>query len=84
VKDYGDKDNEDLAKRYGVNKDDYPVVKLFVQGKDPITFVAKDDNQFTADNLKRFIRYILILIFLVNKYETKVVCTLYIVLIFGF
>ncbi|KAL1140809.1 hypothetical protein AAG570_000737 [Ranatra chinensis] len=56
VKDYGDKINEDLAKKYNVNKDDYPLVKLFVKGKEPINFQANDDKEFTADNLKRFVR----------------------------
>ena len=31
VKDYGDKDNEGLAKRFKVVKEDYPVVILFVK-----------------------------------------------------
>ncbi|XP_073984511.1 endoplasmic reticulum protein 29-like protein wbl [Rhodnius prolixus] len=56
VKDYGDKDNEDLAKRYGITKDDFPAVKLFLKDKDPVTFTVKDDKDFNADNLKRFIR----------------------------
>ncbi|XP_054272023.1 endoplasmic reticulum resident protein 29-like [Macrosteles quadrilineatus] len=55
VKDYGEKENTDLAKKYGAEKDDYPVVKLFVQGKpEPSDFVKTED--FTADNLKKFIR----------------------------
>ena len=29
IKDYGDKDNGDLAERFNVKKDDYPVVILF-------------------------------------------------------
>ena len=29
IKDYGDKDNSDLAERFNVKKDDYPVVILF-------------------------------------------------------
>lgn len=54
VKDYGEKENSDLAEKYKVNKDDFPVVKLFVSGKDdPITFTNED---FTADNIKKFIR----------------------------
>ena len=32
VKDYGDKDNSDLAERFNIPKDKFPVVKLFVQG----------------------------------------------------
>ncbi|XP_059490427.1 endoplasmic reticulum resident protein 29 [Neocloeon triangulifer] len=54
VKDYGDNDNSDLAKKYDVKKENYPVVKLFVQGKaEPIDFTSKD---FTAEELKKFIR----------------------------
>ncbi|GLH05240.1 hypothetical protein R5R35_010487 [Gryllus longicercus] len=54
VKDYGEKENSDLAERYKVNKDDFPVIKLFVAGKDePVTFTNSD---FTADNIKKFIR----------------------------
>ena len=34
IKDYGDKDNADLADRFNVKKDDYPVVILFVRNKD--------------------------------------------------
>jgi len=54
VKDYGEKENADLAERYKVNKDDFPVVKLFVAGvSEPYTF---SDTEFTADNIKKFIR----------------------------
>lgn len=57
VKDYGDKDNEDLAKKYNVNKDNYPAIKLFVQGSsEPIPFDIKPDVDFTADEIKKFIR----------------------------
>nr|BAN20799.1 endoplasmic reticulum protein erp29 [Riptortus pedestris] len=55
VKDYGEKDNEELAKRYGVIKDNYPTVKLFTKNG-PVTFVTNDDKDFTSDNLKKFIR----------------------------
>lgn len=55
VKDYGEKENSELAKKYGATKDNFPVVKLFLKGQiDPITF---DDSQgFTTDQLRRFIR----------------------------
>lgn len=55
VKDYGEKDNEVLAKKYGATKDNFPVVRLFLKGKnDPIPF---DDSQgFTTDELRRFVR----------------------------
>jgi len=55
VKDYGEKENSDLAKQFGAEKDDFPVVKLFVQGKkEPISFGKNEE--YTADNLKKFIR----------------------------
>lgn len=53
VKDYGDMENMDLAERFGVVKEDFPRVFLFVSGKDePVQF----DGQFTAEELKKFIR----------------------------
>ena len=54
VKDYGEKENEDLAQKYGVKKDDFPAVKLFLNGnlEKPIVF---DDKDFKVDNLKRFV-----------------------------
>jgi len=55
VRDYGEKENEDLANRYSVKKDDYPVLKLFLNGdlSKPVTF---DDKDFKADNIKAFIK----------------------------
>lgn len=56
VKDYGDKENSELARKYNVDKDDFPKVKLFVKGvPEPINFDDKE-QEFTADNLKKFIR----------------------------
>lgn len=56
VKDYGDKENEELAKKYGINsKDDFPAVLLFVDGQEePIPF--SNDDEFTTDNLRNLIR----------------------------
>ncbi|KAM3963963.1 endoplasmic reticulum protein 29-like protein wbl [Aphomia sociella] len=55
VKDYGEKDNEVLASKYGATKDNFPVVKLFVKGKsEPISF--EELNGFTTDELRKFIR----------------------------
>lgn len=57
VKDFGNKDNSDLAQRYNIKKDDFPVVLLFVQGKSkPIRFTPERDSDFTGEYLKRFIR----------------------------
>jgi len=53
VADYGDKENSDLAERFGVTKDDFPVYKLFVQGKsEPITYSGDVKN---ADSIKKFL-----------------------------
>ncbi|GLV36848.1 windbeutel [Carabus blaptoides fortunei] len=55
VKDYGEKDNEELAKKFGVTKDDFPAVKLFMQNvEQPISFPKTTD--FTLDKLRTFIR----------------------------
>jgi len=57
IKDYGDKDNSDLAERFNVKKDDYPVVILFQ--KDTKSGKLKDfrfDDEFTANDLKNFVR----------------------------
>ncbi|XP_071447870.1 endoplasmic reticulum resident protein 29 [Hetaerina americana] len=57
VKDYGDQENSDLAERYKVSKEDFPVIKLFVEGKkDPYTYSPDTSEEFTADNIKKFIR----------------------------
>ncbi|XP_023248577.1 endoplasmic reticulum resident protein 29 [Copidosoma floridanum] len=57
VKDFGNKDNQDLAKRFGIKPDDYPTLLLFVNGrKEPYRFVAEKDDEFTANNIKRFIK----------------------------
>ncbi len=59
IKDYGEKDNEDLGNRYGIKKDDYPAVMLFKRAKDgsdeveEFQFAGED---FTAANLKNFLR----------------------------
>ncbi|KAK2576279.1 hypothetical protein KPH14_005645 [Odynerus spinipes] len=57
VKDFGNKDNADLAKRYNIKKEDFPAVLLFLQGKtEPVRFIAEKDADFTADNIKRFVK----------------------------
>jgi endoplasmic reticulum protein 29 len=54
IKDYGDYENAELAKRFNVKKEDFPVLKLFLQNSDePIDYVSKD---FKADAIKKFIR----------------------------
>ncbi|EZA50355.1 hypothetical protein DMN91_003822 [Ooceraea biroi] len=58
VKDFGNKENSDLAQRYNIKKEDFPVVLLFVQGKsEPIRFTTEKNSEFTGEYLKRFIRF---------------------------
>lgn len=57
VRDFGNKDNADLATRYKVAKEDYPKLLLFLEGKtEPIEFKVNKDSDFTAENIKRFIK----------------------------
>ncbi|XP_013772581.1 endoplasmic reticulum resident protein 29-like [Limulus polyphemus] len=53
IQDYGDKENSDIGERFNVKKDDFPVLKLFVEkSTDPITYTG----DFKADAIKAFIR----------------------------
>ena len=56
IKDYGEKDNEDLAKRFEVKKEDYPAAILFVPGKGGIIEHFKFTGKFKQENLKAFVR----------------------------
>lgn len=57
VKDYGDKDNEDLAKRYNINTKEFPVYLLFTQNKaEPFVFKGITDDDYTADKVTNFVR----------------------------
>lgn len=55
VRDYGEKENEDIANRYSVKKDDFPQIRLFLNGdlENPIAFDGKD---FKADDIKTFVK----------------------------
>ncbi|CAN7988637.1 unnamed protein product [Ixodes pacificus] len=53
VQDYGDKENMDLAERYGVKKEQFPVLKLFLSGQDePVLY----EGEFKADDIKAFVK----------------------------
>lgn len=57
IKDYGNKENSELAKRYNIDKNDYPVVLLFLQGQtEPQRLLTGASDDFTADYIKRMIR----------------------------
>ena len=59
VKDYAERDNERLAERFGVSKEDFPAVVLFVQvegGKEGSLLHYRFGDKLTADGLKKFVR----------------------------
>ncbi|TRY70686.1 hypothetical protein TCAL_10026 [Tigriopus californicus] len=57
IKDYGDKDNEELGKRYNIVKDDYPVMMIFVKNdKSGEVEASKFAGDFKSANLKNFLR----------------------------
>jgi len=57
IKDYADRDNENLKKRFNINKDDYPVAMLFVHnGQEEILEKYTYDGKFTSEDLKKFVR----------------------------
>ena len=50
---YGEKENDDLRERYSINKEDFPVYKLFKQNEDtPIDFTG----EIKADELSKFVK----------------------------
>uniref|UniRef100_A0A182K6H5 Endoplasmic reticulum resident protein 29 n=1 Tax=Anopheles christyi TaxID=43041 RepID=A0A182K6H5_9DIPT len=54
IKDYGEKDNADLGKRFAIPKE-YPVIKLFHgDGKPPIDFPPGEE--VTGDSLRKFLK----------------------------
>ena len=57
VKDFGNKDNADLAERFNIKKEDFPALLLFLHGKtEPLKFAAEKETDFNANNIKRFIK----------------------------
>lgn len=55
IREYGEKENLDLAKRFNVIKEDYPKLKLFRKGdtENPIDY---EGENFTAADIKIFIK----------------------------
>jgi len=54
VSDYGEKDNEDLAKRFGISKEDFPAFMFFAQGSTaPLKY---DGNTKEADDFIRWLK----------------------------
>lgn len=56
IKDYSDRDNERLAARFEVKKDDYPVAILFVRNEKGEIEQFRYDGKFLVDDLKKFVR----------------------------
>lgn len=56
VKDYGDRDNENIANKYKIKKEDFPTILLFKDGQldEPIKFSRSEG--YTLENLKRFVK----------------------------
>ncbi|GFT65615.1 endoplasmic reticulum resident protein 29 [Nephila pilipes] len=53
IQDYGEQENSDIAERFGVSKDNFPVIKLFVEGKtEPISY----SGDIRTDEIKNFIK----------------------------
>lgn len=51
--DYGEKENSDLAERYGVSKEHYPVYRLFINGDlEGIPYTGDTKN---ANEIKKFL-----------------------------
>lgn len=47
----------DLAVRYNIKPETFPAILLFLQGKtEAIPFLVDKDSDFTANNIKRFIK----------------------------
>ena len=60
IKDYGDKDNEDLGKRFGAVKETYPLVMLFVRDektKKLSEYKFPESQEFKVENLKNWIKH---------------------------
>ncbi|XP_026684340.1 protein windbeutel-like, partial [Diaphorina citri] len=57
VKDYGERDNEDLAKRFNLDSKEFPVYLLFAQGvKEPYTYKGTTDDDYSAEKVINFVR----------------------------
>ncbi len=56
IKDYGDKDNEELGKRFDIKKDEYPVVMIFIRQKEGEPEAHRFAGEFNSESLKSFLR----------------------------
>ncbi|XP_018321670.1 endoplasmic reticulum resident protein 29-like [Agrilus planipennis] len=58
VKDYGDKENKELAEKHGImSKDDLPTVQLFIQNQTtPIDLPLSKNKEWSLSKLRNFVR----------------------------
>merc|ERR1712086_364611 len=56
IKDYAEKDNQELAERFELTKDDYPTAFLFVKNAEGKVDSFRFVGDFSAEKLKNFIR----------------------------
>eukprot|EP00092_Neocalanus_flemingeri_P005177 GFUD01005569.1.p1 GENE.GFUD01005569.1~~GFUD01005569.1.p1 ORF type:complete len:248 (-),score=65.70 GFUD01005569.1:93-836(-) len=56
IKDYAEKDNQELAERFEITKDDYPTAILFVKNAEGKVENFRFVGEFKADSLKNFLR----------------------------
>lgn len=53
ISEYGEKENDQLRERFNINKDDFPVYKLFKQNEaTPVDF----KGEIKADELSKFVK----------------------------
>lgn len=55
IKDYGEKENEEFGKKFGITKEDVPALRLFVQGEDE-PFIFDKNLPWTEENVKKFVK----------------------------
>merc|ERR1712215_323717 len=56
IKDYAEKENQDLAERFGVTKDDYPTAILFVKNAEGKLEHFRFVGELKVESLKNFVR----------------------------
>ncbi|KAK3751880.1 hypothetical protein RRG08_047153 [Elysia crispata] len=55
VADYGEKDNQDLAERFGITKEAFPAYRLFTDGNSEKAKASFSGDALQADSIKNFI-----------------------------
>ena len=53
--DYGEKDNQDLAERFGITKEAFPAYRLFTDGNSEKAKASFSGDALQADSIKNFI-----------------------------